>query len=464
MILNYKHIAHNPALLFIISFIGLVIIGALLLKLPFSTINGITLIDALFMATSSVCITGLVVVDISNCFTLWGQTIIMLLEQSGALGILTFASYFSFFFKRGASYETQLAMGSISGAEKINDVFRTLKRILIITLSIEFVGGVFIYYSLDAVLFSSIFDRVFFAVFHAVSAFCNAGFSTLQNGVMEEGYIYNYPFQLSLVFLFFLGGLGFPIVINILKYIKHVVRRIYLHVVYGKKEVYKPWVLKLGSKINLVTTLSLAFVGIIVIFINEFGNTLSSHHGVGKLIVALFTSGVARSSGFNVVDYSQLHTSSVLFVMFLMWIGASPVSTGGGIKTSTFAIAVLNCISLAQGKKRIEVFNRELSEVSVHRAFATIILSFFAIGTGVFLISIFDKGLPLRSIVFECVSAYGTVGLSLGITAKLNVAGKLVLSLLMFVGRITLLTVLIAFFKQVKYTNYAYPLEEIIIN
>ena len=464
MLFSHKHIALNPALLFIVSFVGLVAIGTILLSLPFSTVNGIAFIDALFMATSSVCITGLVVVDVYNCFTLWGQAIILLLEQSGALGILTFASYFSFFFKRGASYETQLAMGSISGTEKINDVFKTLKQILIITLSIEFVGCVFIYNSLNAALFSSIFDRIFFSVFHAVSAFCNAGFSTLPKGVMEEGYAYNYPFQLSLVFLFFSGGLGFPIVINILKYIKHVARRIYLHVIYDKKEVYKPWVLTLGSKINLVTTLLLAFFGTVVIFISEYGNTLSSHHGAGKFIAALFASGVARSSGFSAIDYSQLHASSALLIMFLMWVGSSPVSTGGGIKTSTFAIAVLNFLSLAQGKKRIEVFNREIAEVSVHRAFATIILSVFAIGMGVFLISIFDKGLSLRSIVFECTSAYCTVGLSLGITAKLSVAGKLVISLLMFVGRITLLTILIAFFKQVKYTNYAYPSEEIIIN
>jgi trk system potassium uptake protein TrkH len=464
MMPHLRHTQLNPARLFIFSFLGLVFIGTLMLKLPHSTRDGISFIDALFTSTSAVCITGLTVMNTSSDFTIFGQTVIMLLIQSGALGILTFASYFSYFFKGGSSYETQIVMSSISNTEKIGDVFKTLKRILIITISIELIGAAFIYGSLNPALIPSIPDRIFFSAFHAVSAFCNAGFSTLQNGIMETGYVTNYPFQLSLIFLFFLGGLGFPIVINIIKYLKHRLKTIFLRFTYGRKDGHKPWIMTLGSRINLMTTFSLIIIGFTLIFLGEYDNVLTPHQGIGKFVTALFTSTVSRTAGFNTIDYNQLHIHSIMLIMFLMWIGGSPVSTAGGIKTSTFAIAVLNFANLARNKSKIEIYNREIANISIRRAFATIMLSLLAIGMGVTLISIFDKNIPILQIVFECVSAYGTVGLSLGITTKLSIASKVVICVLMFVGRITFLTVLIALFKRVKYTSYAYPSEEILIN
>ena len=459
-----RQIQFNPAQLFVISFAGLVCIGTILLKLPFATTNGIHFIDALFTATSAVCITGLAVVDTETAFTLFGQTVIMLLIQSGGLGILTFASYFSFFFKGGSSFETQIAMADISEADKLGDIFKTLKRILLITLSIECIGAIFIYASIDPLLLPSWGERAFFALFHAISAFCNAGFSLLSNGIMQEGYVTNYAFQLSLIFLFVMGGLGFPIVVNLIKYVKHIVKSTFLRLARGKKNVHKPWVLTLGSRINLATTFTLIVVGTVLFFVSEYSNTLSPHHGVGKFVTALFSSTVSRTAGFNSIDYGQLHTASVLLIICLMWIGASPVSTGGGIKTSTFAILVLNIISLAKGKNKIEVYRREISDISVRRAFATVGLSIFAIGFGAVLVSIFDPQFSFLTVLFECVSAYGTVGLTMGITTKLGIASKVVICFLMFIGRVTFLTVLIALFKHVRKANYAYPTEEITIN
>lgn len=459
----FQYIKSSPARLFTFSFLFLIILGTLLLLLPISTNGDISLVNALFTSTSAVCVTGLIVVDTSSHFTLFGQTIIMLLIQSGGLGVLTFASYFSYFFKGSSSYVSQIAISDIANTNKLGEVFLTLKRILIITLSIELFGAIWIYLSLYQSLIPSIGERIYFSIFHAVSAFCNAGFSTLPNGIMESGYIYNYPFQLSLIFLLTVGGLGFPIVINILKYIKHVLRRLFGRIT-SRKDLHRPWVLTLGSKVNLWTVLFLIVGGTAFIFINEYDNILATHHGLGKFVTALFTATTPRTAGFNSINFNDLHLNSIIVVIILMWIGASPASTGGGIKTSTFAVAVLNFISLARGKNKIEIYKRRVSDITVQRAFATMTLSLLVIGIGVILISYFDENIRLLDIIFECFSAYSTVGLSLGVTPGISVASKITLVVLMFIGRVTMLTILIAFFKKMRANNYRYPSDEILIN
>lgn len=460
---HYKRSVLNPAKLFIISFLGLILFGTLLLMLPSATYHGISFINALFTSTSAVCVTGLVVVDTSSYFTPFGQTIIMLLIQAGGLGILTFASYFSYFFKGGATYENQIALSDISNAGKIGEVFTTLKRILIITFLVEAIGAFFIYINIDVQLIPSFFDRVYFSIFHSISAFCNAGFSTLPGGMMQDGFEFNYPLQLTIISIFVFGGLGFPIVINVLRYIKHFIRRYILWFVSGKDN-YKPWILTLSSKINLITTFTLIILGTAIIYAKEFYNTLSGHDGVGKVVTALFTATTPRTAGFNSIDFGQLHFSTVIIIILLMWIGASPASTGGGIKTSTFTIGILNILSLAKGKSKIEVFRREIADISVRRAFATMTLSLVVIGLGIFMIAHFDGNFRLLDIAFECFSAYSTVGLSLGITPELSDISKLVLVAIMFIGRVTMLTILIAFFKKAKPLTYQYPTDEILIN
>lgn len=461
--INFKRTVLNPAQLFIASFMGIILLGTGLLMLPNATYNGIHFLDALFTATSAVCVTGLIVVDTGSYFTLFGQSVILFLIQAGGIGILSVASYFGYFFRGGASYENQLTLSDMTGSNKLGEVFSTLKRILIITFSIELVAALLIYLSLDKGLLPTFFQRLFFSVFHAVSAFCNAGFSTLPNGLYEAGYRFNYSLQLVLIAAFVLGGLGFPIVVNILKYIKYFIGK-KLFYFSGKQQTHRPWVLNLNSRITLVTTLSLSAVGTVLFYINEYGNTLAEHQGAGKWITALFGATTPRTAGFNTVDMAALDFTTIMLLFLLMWIGASPASTGGGIKTNTFAIATLNFLSLAQGKTKIEIFRREIADVSVRRAFAVIALSLLVIGTGVILISIFDSDKPLLDIAFECFSAYSTVGLSLGITAKLSAASKFVIIAVMFLGRISMLTLLIALFRKVKPHHYKYPVEELTIN
>lgn len=460
--LNLNRTHFNPAQIFILSFLTIILIGSLLLMLPKATHNGISFIDALFTSTSAVCVTGLIVVDTGTYFTFFGQSIILFLIQIGGLGILTFASYFSYFFKGGSTYENQLTLSEMTNSQKIGDVFSTLKNIIVITAIVELTAAILIFLSLDKSLINSFSDKAFFSVFHAISAFCNAGFSTLSNSIYETGFRFNYTLQLIIIATFVLGGLGFPIVVNIIRFIKHKIVNIFRF--NSKEKIHKPWVLNINSRITLVTTLSLTTVSFILFFILEYNNTLSEHTLFGKVVNALFGAATPRTAGFNSVDMTSLAFPTVMITFLLMWIGASPASTGGGIKTSTFAIATLNILSLAKGKQRIEVFRREIADISVKRAFATIALSLIVIGSGIVLITIFDPEKGLLNIAFESFSAYSTVGLSLGITGSLSSASKIIVILIMFVGRVSMLSIIVALFKKIKHKNYRYPSEEITIN
>lgn len=460
--INYKRTVLNPAQLFVISFLVIIIFGALLLMLPNATHNGISFLDALFTATSAVCVTGLIVVDTSTYFTEIGHVIIMVLIQIGGLGILTFASYFGYFFKGGSSYENQLVLGDMVSSKKLGEVFSILKYILLITFGIEFFAGLFIFLSLDSQYFNSLYDQLFFSAFHSISAFCNAGFSTMTNGLYETEFRFNYFLQMIIILTFVLGGLGFPITVNIVTYIKYRVRKLFS---FGKNKVaYRPWALNLNSRITLITTISLSVIAFLAFYIIEYNNTLAEHQGIGKVVTALFGATTPRTAGFNTINTAEMLFPTTILILFLMWVGASPSSTGGGIKTSTLAIATLNILSLAKGKSRIEIFKREIAEISVRRAFATISLSLIVIGSGIVLLTIFDSKNDLMSIAFECFSAYSTVGLSIGITGSLSDASKFVLIAIMFIGRVSVLTIVIAIFKKIKHQNYRYPTEEITIN
>lgn len=464
--INLNRTYLNPAQVFIISFLAIIGLGTLLLSLPNATYEKITFIDALFTSTSAVCVTGLIVVDTGSYFTLFGQCIILVLIQIGGLGIMTFASYFSYFFRGVTSYENQLVLSDMTSSNKIGEVFTTLKKIILITIIIEFIGAVMIFGGIDAQVIPSFFDRSFFAIFHSVSAFCNAGFSTLDQSLFDINFRFNYGLQGIILLLFVIGGLGFPIVFNLFKYLTYIIKKRLLPLLFLKEKETSvtPWIVSLNSRITLITTFTLLIVGTLIFLFFEYNNSLQEHGLVGKVITALFSAAAPRTAGFSTVDISSLQFSTIMLIFLLMWVGASPGSTGGGIKTSTFAIATLNFWSLARGKNRIEVFRREIADISVRRAFAIISLSLVIIGFGVFLITYLDSEMDLLSIAFECFSAYSTVGLSVGITDQLSEGSKFVIIMIMFIGRVSMLTLLIALIRKEKYKNYRYSTEEILIN
>ncbi|MGV8914322.1 MAG: TrkH family potassium uptake protein [Kaistella sp.] len=463
--INFKRTFINPAQLFILSFLSIIFIGSALLMMPNATVNGIAPLDALFTATSAVCVTGLVVLDTAKDFTLFGKIIIISLIQIGGLGIMTFASYFSYFFQGGASYENQISLGEMTSSDKLGEVFNTLKRVLIITVMIEAVGALVIYSTLDLdLLDGSINKGIFFSVFHSISAFCNAGFSTLSGNLYESAYQFNYGLHLAVAALFIFGGLGFPIVYNVYKYVKHQLRKYLVSFFTKEKSHHTPWVISLNSRIILSTTFFLLLFGTVTIYLFEYDGILKKHSTGGAWIEAFFISANNRTAGFNTLDVAAISAPAAMICIFLMWIGASPASTGGGIKTSTFAIATLNIISLSKGKKRTEIFRREIGEHSVRRAFAIIALSLIVLGVGIFFLVIVEPGKDLMSLAFEAVSAYSTVGLSLNITPTLSTTGKIIIISLMFIGRVSMFSLLIAVMKREKYYNYRYPKEEILIN
>ncbi|MBA3985826.1 MAG: ATPase [Flavobacteriales bacterium] len=453
----------NPAQLFIVIFSALIFVGCIFLLLPNATNEGISFIDALFTATSAVCVTGLVVVDTGTYFTQFGQTVILILMQLGGIGIMTFASYFSYFFKGGSSYENQLLLKDMTNSDKISEVFQTLKKIIFLTFFIEAIGAVIIFFSLDTSTIALFSDQVFFAFFHSVSAFCNAGFSTLSSGLYEPAFRFNYPLHLIISVLFILGSIGFPIIFNVFKYLKFYILKKLTPYRKKQKPINLLWIVNLNTRIILSTTLILIVGGTFLFFIIEYNNSLRDLNFIGKVVTSFFGS-TARTSGFNTFDTGTLNFTTLMLLMVLMWIGGSPASAAGGIKTSTFAIASLNIFNLAKGRDRIEVFGREIAEISIRRSFAIIMLSFMAIGIAVVCVSAMETDFSLLSIIFECVSAYSTTGYSMGITGELSTGSKLVITLTMFLGRITMLTVLIAFLRKARFANYRYPTEEILIN
>lgn len=454
----------SPALLFVISFFVLIMVGTGLLLLPQATVKGISLVDAVFTATSAVCVTGLIVVDTATYFTTFGKTIILILFQVGGLGFMTFSSFFGFFFKGSYSLQNQLFLKDYINEEDIGEISQTLVRIVVFTFVVELLGAVLIFISLDSFLMENTGEKIRFAVFHAISAFCNAGFSTLSNGLFEEGIRDNYHLHLIIAVIIVIGGIGFPVIINFYDYVKSVFVRATRHFIEREEYRHSARVLTTNTKIVVSTTAVLLLIGLIAFFVFEYNHSLKGLSRYGKLATTIFGAVTPRTAGFNTVDMTALTVPTILIYLILMWIGASPGSTGGGLKTTTFAVAVLNALSIAKGKNRVEVFRREITIESVRKAFAVILLSFLVIGLAVFLLMFFDPEKELVDVAFECFSAFSTVGLSLGITGALSMGSKIVISVTMFLGRVGILTMLIAFFNKVKSLNYRYPDESVFIS
>lgn len=462
--LSVSRVNKNPAAIFIFSFAIVILIGAGLLMLPNATTTSISIMDALFTSTSAVCVTGLIVVDTAHRFTEMGQNILIILIQIGGLGILTFTSFFGMYLRTSISYQDQLIMSSMNNEAQLSNIFKTVIRIIILTVSLELLASVFIYFTLEPDLFSNRFEQARFAVFHAVSAFCNAGFSLVTDNLYDINYRFNYPMQLILMTLIVVGGLGFNIIFNYLKYVKYYVGQVFRSLFFHKMLMHRPRLININSKIVIITTFSLLVFGFVMNLILEWDNTLADRSLTGKIVTAMFASVTPRTAGFNTVDMAALLPSTVLIYYLLMLIGGSPGSTAGGIKTTTFAVAVINTLSLAKGKDRVEIYRREITVGSIRRALSVFALALLFIGASVFLIVMMQPELELMAVIFECISAFSTVGLSLGITPYLSDGVKFILIMLMFIGRVGTLTLIVALFKKVKTLNYTYPSESILIS
>lgn len=461
-LLSLQRLAWHSSLLFAGSFSFLIITGSGFLLLPNATVTPLSFTDALFTATSAVCVTGLIVVDTAAAFTSFGQSLILILIQIGGLGFMTFTSFFGFFFKGGASYQSALALKDFVNEQNISRISSTLFKIVGFTIVAELLGAFFIYHSLNETAFPTYGARVKFSIFHSISAFCNAGFSTLTNGLYEEVVRTNYWLHTVIALLIVIGGLGFPVIIDLYFNLKVMALNAYHWLAKTGKTFYRSH-LKIHTKLALWTSGILLVIGFITYLAFEQHNTLAGHSTSGKLITAFFGSVTPRTAGFNTVDMSVISLPMVLIYLLLMWIGASPGSTGGGLKTTTFAVAILNTFSLAKTKNRVEIFRREISNESIRKALSVVLLSQIVIGLAIIAIAVMEPALSFTMIIFECFSAFSTVGLSLGITGSLSDPSKYVLMVVMFTGRVGTLTLLAAFFRRVTTQQYRYPTESVFI-
>jgi len=446
----------QPSMLILLSFALLVLIGALLLLLPRATVSEpLSFIDALFMSTSAVCVTGLIVVDTATYFTTFGHTILLVLMQVGGLGIMTLTTFFAYILGSDAKLKEYSAMKDLLGEENLGKIRRTVIQIALTAFVFEFLGAIALYGFLPSHAFSSSGEHLFFSVFHSISSFCNAGFALKTDNLMDSTFRYNEGALLTIMALIVLGGIGFPVLSNLgsVAYAK----------VFNQKGSWSSKRLNVHSRLVLITTGILLFVGTAGFYLLESNKTLGDMPFHQKILAALFHSVSARTAGFNTVDIGLLATPTLFFMSLLMWVGASPGSTGGGVKTTTAALSLLNIIAIVSGKNRIEVFRKQVSTVAVIKAFSTILLSIIYIATVLFLLLLTEQ-LPLQDIVFELVSALGTVGLSTGITSQLSQTGKLVITLTMFLGRIGLLSTLIALTKKRSIGRYRYAEENVLVN
>ncbi|WP_262887292.1 TrkH family potassium uptake protein [Blattabacterium cuenoti] len=460
---------HNPIIIFITSFIFLSLLGTVLLRLPFSTVKKISFIDALFTSTSAVCVTGLTVLNTEKDFTYIGKVILLILIELGGLGILTITSFLNYFFQDGFSFKEAKFIGNFLNAQTTNNVLPFAVKVVLFSLLVEIIGAIFIFFSIQngPFQFLKFFDSLFFSVFHSVSAFCNGGFSTLNQGLYSYSVRFNYFLQIIISILLILGGLGFHILFNFSLYIWLTLKK-YFYKIFKDEHIRNPvHIVTLNTKIVVFTTFLLLLFGTIFYYFSEYDTSLKEHPSLfGRIVVSFFSSATSRTAGFHVLNTKLFTPLTISFTIFLMWIGASPASTGGGIKTSTFALSLINVFFLSKGINRIEIKKREISSETIQLSFAIIILSLMVIYISILTIIFLDPKKDFLSTIFEVCSAFSTVGLSLGITPHLSTGSKFVLIFLMLLGRIGIFNVMISLLKNNKghfHHYYKFPKANIII-
>jgi trk system potassium uptake protein TrkH len=439
----YRWLTGNPPVTLMLSFLLVIIFGTILLMLPVSSkLNTVTpFMDALFTATSATCVTGLVVVDTGTHFSFFGQMVILMLIQIGGLGIMTISTVFAIILGQRINLKLENIMYQVVGGSYAVNVFQLLKSIVLVTLVIESVGTLLLF-----ARFAQDFqpmEALFLSLFHAVSAFCNAGFSPLGNNLVS--YVDSLAVNLVITALIIAGGLGFSVIIDL------------QHHALKKDRARK---LNLHTKIVLVTTAFLLVLGFTVFYLAEYNGAMRGFSIHRRILGSWFQSVTLRTAGFNTIDLSQIGKASVLISIVLMFIGASPGSTGGGIKTTSFAVLTLSVISLLKGKRHISVFKRRIHEYNFREATGLIMLSITIILVVLFFLMLVEPH-AFDKLLFEAVSAFGTVGLTLGITPQLTVIGKLLITVLMYVGRIGPLTMIYAFSTRAKQININYAEEKI---
>lgn len=438
----------SPPVIIMLGFIITIFTGSLLLSLPFARVNNIAYIDLLFTATSAVCVTGLSVLNISTQFTVFGQTVILLMIQIGGLGFMTITTLMLIFIGKKITLKERITLSEAYNQDSLQGLVKLTLYIILFTVIIEIAGAILL--SIDFIKDYGVSKGIYYSVFHSVSAFCNAGFSLID--FSDSVYNNNVLVNLSLMSLIFLGGLGFAVLKDIVT-------------------IKKASKFSLNTKIVLYTSLTLIICSAVIFAVTEWYNegTIGHDSFAGKILKSFFQAVTARTAGFNTVNQADLTGASKVLTVFNMFIGASPGSTGGGIKTTTAFMLIVLFISGLKGQEReITIFGKSISFKTAHKAMIIFIYSILTIFIFSFLIMLFEKGntaITLETAVFEVVSAFATVGLSLGITPVLSFPSKILVINLMFIGRLGFLVLGIFFLqrKQKELIVIKHPETKIII-
>ena len=442
------HFRISPPASVAVTFLIIIALGTALLLLPVASVSGKSteFLNALFTATSATCVTGLIVVDTGSYFSLFGQIVILVLIQIGGLGLMTFASFFALL-SRDFGVRDRVILRDVVRYDNLSKIGYLLLSVLLLTFIFEAIGAVILYFQFLPEIKNKALS-IYSAIFHSVSAFCNAGFSIYSNSFM--GYRGNIGINLTMSFLIIFGGLGFVVIVDLL--------RILLSWIKKQKREH----LSLHSKMVLLTTGILIGLGATLFYIGEMDAVLKGLSVKEKILISYFQSITARTAGFNTVKISNLTVFSSFLLIILMFIGASPGSTGGGIKTSTFATLLFTIKSMVQGKGQVEAFKRTIPRITVYQALCVVILALGWLSLSTLLLSFTEKE-NFIDILFEVFSAFGTVGLSRGLTPHLTKWGKIIIIITMIVGRIGPLTLALAIAGRRAVKLYEYPEEKIII-
>jgi trk system potassium uptake protein len=437
----------SPPQLIVLSFATAIVAGTVVLRLPLAHAPGAAIgwLEALFTATSAVCVTGLIVVDTGRDFSPFGQAAIALLIQMGGLGILTVGMLLALVTGRRLGFRERMNLQTQLSALQVGGVVRLVRRIVVVVVGVELIGAVLLYPRMAAAEGWS--AGAWQALFHAVSAFNNAGFSLYADSLTR--YAGDPLVNLVVLMLIVVGGLGFVVVVNL---------------------ITRQWQgrrapLSLHTKIALTATASLIGVAALLLLALESGNprTLGTLPWGTRLLAVLFQAITPRTAGFNTVDYASMHEATLLVTMLLMFIGGNPGSTAGGIKTVTFVVLVGSAWSLSRGRGELQLFDRRVPIEAAVRAGVITLMSLMLVTTSLTLLSLTDTHVGLLRLAFETFSAFGTVGLSTGITPDLSTSGKLVIIALMFVGRLGPLTLGLALMEGPREKRVEYPAEDVVV-
>jgi trk system potassium uptake protein len=444
--MNKRRVFLDPPKVLVLGFAILIVLGTGLLTLPIATVdgNGLSVLNALFTATSATCVTGLVVVDTGSTFTTFGQLVILSLIQIGGLGFMTFATFFFFLLGKKISLKDRLLLQESLNNLSIEGIVRLVKRVLLFTAAIEIVGAMIlsIRFSYDM----SIGRAIYFGFFHSISNFNNAGFDLMGEFRSLTPYVADPTVTLTVCALITIGGIGFIVMNEVYEYRN--TRRLSVH-----------------TKVVLATSLILTVGGAILIFLFEFGNdkTLQPLSPLGKGLGALFQSVTNRTAGSNTLNIPDLTHPTLFLTIFLMFVGASPGSTGGGIKTTTLATLLGTVWSQVKGKEDVVLFRRRIVIEIIFKALTVTVSGLFLVMVITMLLTITEVGKDFLMILFEATSAFATVGLSMGLTPELSPLGRMLIIFTMFAGRVGPLTVAFAIAMRRKPDPYRHPKGRIMI-